>query len=89
MVSVESRGDCACQAALLPCYNFLYYSTFRCENCVELLFVRGSGQCPQCNTNLRRNNFKLQFFEDASIEKEIEIRKRVLKEWVAGFTVFQ
>ena len=42
--------------------------------------MRGSGTCPECNISLRRTNFRLQFFEDATIEKEIEIRKRVLKE---------
>ncbi|KAF6035961.1 hypothetical protein EB796_005728 [Bugula neritina] len=52
-----------------------------CESCVELLFVRGSGLCPECNVSLRRANFRLQFFEDASIEKEIEIRKKILKDY--------
>lgn len=40
-----------------------------CENCVELLFIKGSGACPDCGTALRRNNFRLQLFEDASVEK--------------------
>ncbi|XP_070576779.1 CDK-activating kinase assembly factor MAT1-like [Ptychodera flava] len=52
-----------------------------CENCVDLLFVRGSGACPQCNTALRRNNFRLQLFEDAVVEKEVDIRKRILKDF--------
>ena len=52
----------------------------RCENCVELLFVRGSGACPECGIALRRNNFRLQLFEDAFVEKEVDIRKRVLRE---------
>lgn len=42
--------------------------------------MRGSGNCPVCNVTLRRVNFRIQFFEDAFIEKEIEIRKKVLKE---------
>ena len=47
--------------------------------------MRGSGTCPECNISLRRTNFRLQFFEDATIEKEIEIRKRVLEqEWDLG-----
>ena len=29
-----------------------------CENCVELLFVKGSGACPECNVPLRRGNFR-------------------------------
>ncbi|XP_067942517.1 CDK-activating kinase assembly factor MAT1-like isoform X2 [Watersipora subatra] len=52
-----------------------------CESCVELLFVRGSGNCTECNTALRRINFRLQFFEDGSIEKELEIRKKILKDY--------
>lgn len=52
-----------------------------CENCVELLFVKGSGSCPQCDVPLRRNQFRLQIFEDASVEKELDIRKRILKDF--------
>ncbi|OCT64896.1 hypothetical protein XELAEV_18041134mg [Xenopus laevis] len=50
-----------------------------CESCVELLFVRGSGSCQECNTPLRKNNFKVQLFEDPTIDKEVEIRKKILK----------
>ncbi|XP_043930418.1 CDK-activating kinase assembly factor MAT1 [Protopterus annectens] len=50
-----------------------------CENCVDLLFVRGSGNCPDCNTPLRKNNFRVQLFEDPTVDKEVEIRKKVLK----------
>uniref|UniRef100_A0A2C9KT96 CDK-activating kinase assembly factor MAT1 n=1 Tax=Biomphalaria glabrata TaxID=6526 RepID=A0A2C9KT96_BIOGL len=52
-----------------------------CESCVELLFVKGSGLCPECGTSLRRSTFRLQIFEDASVEKEIDIRKRVLRDF--------
>ncbi|XP_075049632.1 CDK-activating kinase assembly factor MAT1 [Mixophyes fleayi] len=50
-----------------------------CESCVELLFVRGSGTCQECNTPLRKSNFRVQLFEDPTIDKEVEIRKRILK----------
>ncbi|XP_072532832.1 CDK-activating kinase assembly factor MAT1 [Salminus brasiliensis] len=50
-----------------------------CENCVDMLFVRGSGNCVQCDTPLRKSNFRLQLFEDPAIDKEVEIRKKVLK----------
>ncbi|KAG8449373.1 hypothetical protein GDO86_016139 [Hymenochirus boettgeri] len=50
-----------------------------CESCVELLFVRGSGNCQECNTPLRKSNFKVQLFEDPTIDKEVEIRKKILK----------
>jgi CDK-activating kinase assembly factor MAT1 len=52
-----------------------------CENCVELLFVKGSGSCPQCNCGLRRNNFRLQLFDDVFVEKEVDIRRRILKDF--------
>jgi len=52
-----------------------------CESCVELLFVKGSGSCPECDIPLRRTNFRLQLFEDANIDKEVDIRKRILKDF--------
>ncbi|KAK3553624.1 hypothetical protein QTP70_006269 [Hemibagrus guttatus] len=55
------------------------FSSTRCENCVEMLFVRGSGNCVQCDTPLRKSNFRLQLFEDPAVDKEVEIRKKVLK----------
>ncbi|XP_010582465.1 PREDICTED: CDK-activating kinase assembly factor MAT1 isoform X2 [Haliaeetus leucocephalus] len=54
-----------------------YY--FRCESCVELLFVRGAGNCQECDTPLRKSNFRVQLFEDPAVDKEVEIRKKVLK----------
>lgn len=51
----------------------------RCENCVEMLFVRGSSNCVQCDTPLRKSNFRVQLFEDPTVDKEVEIRKKVLK----------
>ncbi|CAH4036431.1 CDK-activating kinase assembly factor MAT1 [Pieris brassicae] len=52
-----------------------------CESCVELLFLKGSGSCPDCNVPLRRSNFRVQLFEDSMVEKEIDIRKRILKDF--------
>lgn len=52
-----------------------------CESCVELLFVKGSGSCPECDIPLRRGNFRLQLFEDAIIDKEVDIRRRILKDF--------
>ncbi|CAH0598271.1 unnamed protein product [Chrysodeixis includens] len=52
-----------------------------CESCVDLLFLKGSGSCPDCNVPLRRSNFRVQLFEDPMVEKEIDIRKRVLKDY--------
>jgi len=52
-----------------------------CESCVDLLFLKGSGACPDCRIPLRRNNFRVQLFEDAGVEKEVDIRKRVLRDF--------
>lgn len=52
-----------------------------CENCLELLFLKGTGNCTQCGLTLRRNNFHLKLFEDDIVEKEIDIRKKILKDF--------
>nr|XP_019824575.1 PREDICTED: CDK-activating kinase assembly factor MAT1-like [Bos indicus] len=57
----------------------LYFSPYSCESCVDLLFVRGAGNCPECGTPLRKSNFRVQLFEDPTVDKEVEIRKKVLK----------
>lgn len=44
-------------------------------------FLPGSGSCPECQIPLKRVNFRVQMFEDAMVEKEIEIRKRVLRDF--------
>uniref|UniRef100_A0A4W5RHC1 MNAT1 component of CDK activating kinase n=1 Tax=Hucho hucho TaxID=62062 RepID=A0A4W5RHC1_9TELE len=49
-----------------------------CESCVDMLFVCGSGNCVQCGTPLK-SNFRMQLFKDPAIDKEVEIRKKVLK----------
>ncbi len=53
-----------------------------------MLFVRGSGNCVQCDTPLRKSNFRVQLFEDPAIDKEVEIRKKVLKMYVAEKRVY-
>lgn len=45
------------------------------------LFCSGSGSCPECNVPLRRSNFRVQLFEDSMVEKEVDIRKRVLRDF--------
>ncbi|CAD5121449.1 DgyrCDS9957 [Dimorphilus gyrociliatus] len=52
-----------------------------CHTCVEFLFTRGSGPCPECGISLRKQKFRLQTFEDSYIEKEVDIRKRILKDF--------
>ncbi|XP_046620930.1 CDK-activating kinase assembly factor MAT1 [Neodiprion virginianus] len=52
-----------------------------CESCVDLLFLKGSGACPECQIPLRRTNFRVQLFEDSMVEKEVDIRKRILRDF--------
>ncbi|XP_037956206.1 CDK-activating kinase assembly factor MAT1-like [Teleopsis dalmanni] len=52
-----------------------------CESCVDLLFLKGSGSCPECMVPLRRNNFRIQLFEDPQVEKEVDIRRRILRDY--------
>lgn len=41
----------------------------------------GSGLCPECKITLRRNNFRVQLFDDPLVDKEVHIRKKILKEY--------
>jgi len=54
-----------------------------CEKCVEIVFIKGSGNCTTCNVLLRRNGFRFQVFDDPLVEKELDIRKKVLKDFNA------
>lgn len=51
-----------------------------CESCVDRLFAYGPVTCPHngCEKILRKNKFKTQIFEDVAVEKEVDIRQRVL-----------
>lgn len=44
-------------------------------------YLTGSGSCPECNVPLRRSNFRVQLFEDPMVEKEVDIRRRILKDY--------
>ncbi|KAK5663754.1 hypothetical protein OQA88_4185 [Cercophora sp. LCS_1] len=50
-----------------------------CSNCVNRLFNDGPNQCPYagCHKTLRRKGFRSAFFGDLSVEREIDIRRRV------------
>lgn len=41
----------------------------------------GSGSCPECGLPLRRNNYRVQMFEDPQVEKEVDIRRRILRDF--------
>jgi len=51
-----------------------------CEMCVDSVFIRPSAPCPECHRPLKRSQFRLQQFEDSWVEREVDIRKKILKE---------
>jgi CDK-activating kinase assembly factor MAT1 len=50
-----------------------------CSNCVNRLFNDGPNQCPYagCSKTLRRKGFRAAFFGDLTVEREVDIRRRV------------
>jgi CDK-activating kinase assembly factor MAT1 len=50
-----------------------------CVNCVNRLFNDGPNQCPYagCHKTLRRKGFRSAFFGDLTVEREVDIRRRV------------
>ncbi|KAK3694692.1 CDK-activating kinase assembly factor MAT1-domain-containing protein [Podospora appendiculata] len=55
------------------CYHFM------CSNCVNRIFNDGPNQCPYagCHRTLRRKGFRSPFFGDLTVEREVDIRRRV------------
>lgn len=55
------------------CYHAL------CNNCVDRLFEKGPNQCPYigCHKTLRKKAFREPTFGDLSVEREVDIRRRV------------
>ncbi|KAI5296227.1 TFIIH/NER complex subunit [Ascosphaera acerosa] len=51
-----------------------------CEACVDRIFSAGPTPCPipGCGRTLRKNKFRKQTFEDIGVEREVDIRKRVM-----------
>lgn len=52
-----------------------------CEKCVETAFANGSTKCFQCPTQLKRGNFKVQLFQDNQVEKDIQVRRDILRKF--------
>ncbi|KAI2620453.1 CDK-activating kinase assembly factor [Hypoxylon sp. NC1633] len=50
-----------------------------CSNCVDNIFGKGPAQCPfaTCGKTLRHRNFRSAFFGDLTVEREVDIRRRV------------
>ncbi|KAK7070750.1 CDK-activating kinase assembly factor MAT1 [Halocaridina rubra] len=50
-----------------------------CDACVRMYFLKESAQCPECGMVLKRSKFRVQVFEDPFVEKEIDIRRKVMR----------
>lgn len=50
-----------------------------CRTCVERIFRDGPNQCPYatCHKTLRLRGFRSAFFSDLTVEREVDIRRRV------------
>ncbi|KEY67580.1 hypothetical protein S7711_08253 [Stachybotrys chartarum IBT 7711] len=50
-----------------------------CKTCVERIFRDGPNQCPYagCHKTLRLKGFKAAYFADLTVEREVDIRRRV------------
>lgn len=51
-----------------------------CESCVDRIFSSGPAPCPVagCHKTLRKAKFRKQTFEDIEVEREVDIRRRVM-----------
>lgn len=43
--------------------------------------MQGSGNCPECSVPIRRNDFRVQIFDDNSVDKEVHIRRKIMKDF--------
>ncbi len=50
-----------------------------CSNCVSNIFKSGPAQCPyaSCTKTLRQRGFRRAFFGDLTVEREVDVRRRV------------
>ncbi|KAL7620784.1 TFIIH/NER complex subunit [Parahypoxylon ruwenzoriense] len=50
-----------------------------CSSCVNNIFGKGPAQCPyaSCTKTLRQRGFRSSFFGDLTVEREVDVRRRV------------
>ncbi|RAL16026.1 TFIIH/NER complex subunit TFB3 [Aspergillus homomorphus CBS 101889] len=89
--AMANRGDddevcpvCKSSRYLNPDMQFLinpecYHKM--CESCVDRIFSSGPANCPVagCHKTLRKARFRKQTFEDINVEREVDIRRRVMQ----------
>lgn len=47
---------------------------------MDVVFIRPTAPCPECGVALRRSLYRAQQFEDPMVEREVDIRRKVLQE---------
>ncbi|KAI5858401.1 CDK-activating kinase assembly factor MAT1-domain-containing protein [Tricharina praecox] len=82
--SEEYCPVCKSSRYLNPAIQFLIEPTCyhkMCASCVDRLFGNGPGDCPVagCGKRLRSQRFRKQTFGDITVEREVDVRKRVNK----------
>ena len=50
-----------------------------CESCIDRIFSLGPAPCPTCGRTCRKNQFGFQTFEDLQVEREVALRKTIVK----------
>lgn len=60
--------------------TLVFLKLYSCESCVDVVFTRPTAPCPECGTALRRTLYRDQQFDDPAVEREVDIRKKVLQE---------
>lgn len=79
---VLSQNVCRVIRCIHPFTHTQLHAT-RCESCIDRLYTLGPAPCPICGKTLKKMTFIPQTFEDLVVEKEVAIRRKLAKEFVA------
>ena len=52
-----------------------------CENCMNTIFIRPTAPCPECGQALRKSEYREKQFDDLYIERDVNIRKEIIKDY--------
>jgi CDK-activating kinase assembly factor MAT1 len=80
---VLSQNVCPRDPSPYSSFHSLQPHATRCESCIDRLYTLGPAPCPICGKTLKKMTFIPQTFEDLVVEKEVSIRRKLAKEFVA------
>lgn len=74
---------CKSDRYLNPKLRLLVSSCYHkmCESCIDRLYTLGPAPCPVCGKTLKKMTFIPQTFEDLVVEKEVAVRRKLVKEF--------